>query len=189
MDAQEIINYIATSEKKTPIKLYVKEREGASVSYGSSRVYGEGTSKVVFGDWSELKSVVEQNADAFEYFDIENDRRNSGVPLLNMKDVNARIEPGALIRERVEIGNNAVIMMGAVINIGAKIGKNTMILAAVQPLARTATLVLVLFLLVLLSLHLLRQLLLRITSLLAQMPWLSRVFALEKVLLLQQVLW
>ena len=54
MDAQEIINYIATSEKKTPIKLYVKEREGASVSYGSSRVYGEGTSKVVFGDWSEL---------------------------------------------------------------------------------------------------------------------------------------
>ena len=43
MDAQEIINYIATSEKKTPIKLYVKEREGASVSYGSSRVYGEGT--------------------------------------------------------------------------------------------------------------------------------------------------
>ncbi|MBF0904843.1 MAG: 2,3,4,5-tetrahydropyridine-2,6-dicarboxylate N-acetyltransferase, partial [Atopobium sp.] len=24
MDAQEIINYIATSEKKTPVKLYVK---------------------------------------------------------------------------------------------------------------------------------------------------------------------
>ena len=44
-----------------------------------------------------------------------------------MKDVNARIEPGALIRERVEIGNNAVIMMGAVINIGAVIGEGTMI--------------------------------------------------------------
>ena len=127
MDAQEIINYIATSEKKTPIKLYVKEREGASVSYGFSRVYGEGSSEVVFGDWSELKSVVEQNEGAFEYFDIENDRRNSGVPLLDMKDVNARIEPGALIRERVEIGNNAVIMMGAVINIGAVIGEGTMI--------------------------------------------------------------
>ncbi len=39
-----------------------------------------------------------------------------------MKDVNARIEPGALIRRRVEIGDNAVIMMGAVINIGAVIG-------------------------------------------------------------------
>ena len=127
MDAQEIINYIATSEKKTPVKLYVKERENASVFYGSSRVYGEGRSKVVFGDWSELKSVVEQNADVFEYFDIENDRRNSGVHLLNMKDVNARIEPGALISERVEIGDNAVIMMGAVINIGAVIGEGTMI--------------------------------------------------------------
>ena len=74
-----------------------------------------------------LSLKVEQNTDAFEYFDIENDRRNSGVPLLNMKDVNARIEPGALIRERVEIGNNAVIMMGAVINIGAVIGEGTMI--------------------------------------------------------------
>ncbi len=41
MDAQEIINYIATSEKKTPVKLYVKEREDASVADGSSRVYGD----------------------------------------------------------------------------------------------------------------------------------------------------
>ena len=193
MDAQEIINYIATSEKKTPIKLFVKEREGASVSYGSSRVYGEGTSKVVFGDWSELKSVVEQNADAFEYFDIENDRRNSGVPLLNMKDVNARIEPGALIRERVEIGNNAVIMMGAVINIGAVIGEGTMIdmgavLGGRATVGKNCHIGAVLFLLVLLSLHLLRQLLLRITSLLAQMPWLSRAFVLERALLSQQVL-
>ncbi len=52
----------------------------ALLCFTALRVYGEGTSKVVFGDWSELKSVAEQNADAFEYFDIENDRRNSGVP-------------------------------------------------------------------------------------------------------------
>ena len=58
---------------------------------------------------------------------VENDRRNSGVPLLDMKGVKARIEPGAIIREKVEIGEGAVIMMGAVINIGAVIGKGTMI--------------------------------------------------------------
>ena len=39
----------------------------------------------------------------------------------------ARIEPGAIIREKVEIGEGAVIMMGAVINIGAVVGKGTMI--------------------------------------------------------------
>ena len=58
---------------------------------------------------------------------VENDRRNSGVPLLDVRNVNARIEPGAIIRDQVEIGDNAVIMMGAIINIGAVIGAGTMI--------------------------------------------------------------
>ena len=58
---------------------------------------------------------------------IENDCRNSALPLLDIKKVNARIEPGAIIRDRVEIGDGAVIMMGAIINIGAVIGEGTMI--------------------------------------------------------------
>ncbi|MCD8066953.1 MAG: 2,3,4,5-tetrahydropyridine-2,6-dicarboxylate N-acetyltransferase, partial [Oscillospiraceae bacterium] len=49
------------------------------------------------------------------------------IPLLDMKSVPARIEPGAIIREQVEIGERAVIMMGAVINIGAVIGEGSMI--------------------------------------------------------------
>ena len=53
---------------------------------------------------------------------VENDRRNSGVPLLDMKDVKARIEPGSIIREKVTIGEGAVIMMGAIINIGSVAG-------------------------------------------------------------------
>ena len=41
--------------------------------------------------------------------------------------VKARIEPGAIIRDQVEIGDNAVIMMGASINIGSVIGEGSMI--------------------------------------------------------------
>src|SRR5699024_5665349 len=41
--------------------------------------------------------------------------------------INACIEPGAIIRDQVTIGDHAVIMMGAVINIGAEIGEKTMI--------------------------------------------------------------
>ena len=52
---------------------------------------------------------------------------NSAVPLLDMKNINARIEPGAIIRDQVEIGDRAVIMMGAIINIGAVIKEGTMI--------------------------------------------------------------
>lgn len=129
MDAQEIINYIATAPKKTPVKVYVAEAEGATVDYGAAEVYGTPQGRVVFGDWAELAPVLEaaKASGAIKQMQVENDRRNSGVPMLDLKGINARIEPGAIIREKVEIGDNAVIMMGAVINIGASIGEGTMI--------------------------------------------------------------
>ncbi len=125
MNAQEIIDYIANSEKKTPVKVYVNLTE--PVDFGSAQVFGEGKSRIVFGDWKELAPILEGNAGKISDCVIENDRRNSGVPLLDLKGVKARIEPGAVIREKVEIGEGAVIMMGAVINIGAVIGPGTMI--------------------------------------------------------------
>ncbi|MDE7042665.1 MAG: 2,3,4,5-tetrahydropyridine-2,6-dicarboxylate N-acetyltransferase [Oscillospiraceae bacterium] len=125
MNAQEIIAYIGAAEKKTPVKIYVKERR--PVDYGSAQVFGEGAGKVVFGDWRELGPILADHVDSIEDMVIESDRRNSAIPMLDLKNINARIEPGAIIREQVEIGDNAVIMMGAVINIGAVIGKGTMI--------------------------------------------------------------
>lgn len=125
MNAQEIIAYIAAAEKKTPVKVYVNET--APIDYGEATVFGEGRSKVVFGDWRQLEPILTANAGSIVDLVVENDRRNSAIPLLDMKGVNARIEPGAIIREQVEIGDNAVIMMGAVINIGAVIGAGTMI--------------------------------------------------------------
>ena len=121
MTAQEIIAYIGAAEKKTPAKVYVNERE--PIDYGSAQVFGEGRSKTVFGDWRDLGPILEANADKIADLVVENDRRNSAIPLLDLKGINARIEPGAVIREKVEIGDNAVIMMGAVINIGAVIGE------------------------------------------------------------------
>jgi len=125
MTAQEIINYIGSAEKKTPVKLYIKERQ--PLNYGNAQVFGDGASKIVFGDWRELGPLLADNVDLIEDLVIENDRRNSAVPLLDLKNINARIEPGAIIREQVEIGDNAVIMMGAVINIGAVVGAGSMI--------------------------------------------------------------
>lgn len=125
MNAQEIIDYIANSEKKTPVKVYVNTT--GPVDFGPAKVFGGGNSFTVFGDWAQLAPVLEANAGKITDLVVENDRRNSGVPLLDLKGVKARIEPGAIIREKVEIGEGAVIMMGAVINIGAVIGKGTMI--------------------------------------------------------------
>ncbi len=127
MDAQEIINYIATAPKKTPVKLYVREKPGMKVQWGNAHVYGGHRGKTVFGNWDELKTILVANADSIDYYDVENDCRNSAVPMLDLKGINARIEPGAIIRDRVEIGDRAVIMMGAIINIGSVIGEGSMI--------------------------------------------------------------
>ena len=125
MNAQEIINYIAASPKRTPVKIYVNL--SGPVDFGSAQVFGEGRSRIVFGDWTELEPILKANADKITDCVVENDRRNSGVPLLDLKEIPARIEPGAIIREQVEIGRNAVIMMGAILNIGAVVGEGTMI--------------------------------------------------------------
>ena len=124
MNAQEIIRYIASAEKKTPVKLYVKEN--APVDYGSAKVFGAGD-KVVFGDWNELAPILEANRDRIDDIVVENDRRNSALPLLDLKELPARIEPGAILRDQVTVGKNAVIMMGAILNIGAIVGEGTMI--------------------------------------------------------------
>ena len=124
MDAYEIIKYISESEKKTPVKAYVREK--SPIDYGNSKVFGAGD-KVVFGDWRELGPILEQNRDQIEDLVVENNCRNSAIPMLDLKNINARIEPGAIIREKVEIGDGAVIMMGAILNIGAVVGEKTMI--------------------------------------------------------------
>ena len=128
LTAQEIIQFISDAKKVTPVKVYVKGEAVASLTYGeNSKVFGEGNSAVVFGEWTEIEAALKQYANQIEDYVVENDRRNSGVPLLDLKYQNARIEPGAIIRDQVTIGDNAVIMMGAIINIGAEIGEKTMI--------------------------------------------------------------
>jgi tetrahydrodipicolinate N-acetyltransferase len=109
------------------VKLYVKGNlEG--IDFGAnSKAFITGGTGVVFGEWKEIQPVLEQYAEQIEDYVVENDRRNSAIPLLDTKGIQARIEPGAIIRDQVTIGNNAVIMMGASINIGAVIGEGTMI--------------------------------------------------------------
>ena len=126
MDAQQIIEYIRTSPKKTPVRVWLQTSQPVAFPAAQQFSGGNGFS-VVFGDWEDIRPVLEENREKILSQQVENDARNSAIPLLDKKDIHARIEPGAIIREQVQIGDNAVIMMGAVINIGAVIGKGTMI--------------------------------------------------------------
>ena len=126
MNAQEIIELIRSSKKQTPVRVYLREKNPIPFENVKAFPMGNGTS-IVFGDWSAISPVLTAHAEDSEELVVENDCRNSAIPLLDKKNINARIEPGAIIRDQVEIGDNAVIMMGAIINIGAVIGEGSMI--------------------------------------------------------------
>ncbi|MBP2623829.1 2,3,4,5-tetrahydropyridine-2,6-dicarboxylate N-acetyltransferase [Streptococcus oricebi] len=121
MNAQEIIQFIANAQKKTAVKVTFEGDLAGAVPASVIKL-----NNVLFGDWSEIEPLLANLKENKDYV-VEQDARNSAVPLLDKRAINARIEPGAIIRDQVEIGDNAVIMMGAVINIGAEIGSGTMI--------------------------------------------------------------
>lgn len=128
MDANEIISFISNSEKSTPVKVYVKGNKLSEIDFGKEvQDFISGTTGVLFGEWKVIQPFLETYADQIDDYVLENDRRNSAIPLLDLKQVNARIEPGAVIRDQVEIGDGAVIMLGAMINIGSVVGAGTMI--------------------------------------------------------------
>ncbi|WP_283678952.1 2,3,4,5-tetrahydropyridine-2,6-dicarboxylate N-acetyltransferase [Lentilactobacillus sp. Marseille-Q4993] len=127
LSAREIIEYIGNAPKKTPVKVYISGKI-ADLDFPSSiKAFAEEKTAVLFGDWADVKPFLASNKEAIADYEIESDARNSAVPLLDTKEINARIEPGAVIRDQVTIGKNAVIMMGAIINIGAEIGDDSMI--------------------------------------------------------------
>lgn len=126
MNSNEIINFISNSEKKTPIKLYVKGNE-LNINLKNYEYYGNEKSGVIFCEYKDIENIKNILGLNLEKYRIEMDRLNSAIPLADYSKYNARIEPGVHIRDMVEIGNGCVIMMGAVINIGAQIGENTMI--------------------------------------------------------------
>jgi len=130
MTSEEIIAIIANS-KKNIVRAYVsgdldKLNVASMDGYDSEFEFiGCDTFGVFFGNYDFISPVLKS-----EYVSsskVEWIARNSAIPLSDISQFNARIEPGAVIREYVEIGKNAVVMMGAVINLGAIVGEGTMI--------------------------------------------------------------
>ncbi|MPQ42651.1 2,3,4,5-tetrahydropyridine-2,6-dicarboxylate N-acetyltransferase [Clostridium tarantellae] len=125
-DPYEIARFIKEAKKSTPVQVHVKG-DLSQTNFGSIEWYGSNNFYILFGESLEISDFLTENKEKIEHFRIDNDRRNSAIPMLDLLNIDARIEPGAIIRDRVTIGKNAVVMMGAVINIGAEIGEGTMV--------------------------------------------------------------
>ena len=107
-DPYEIARFIKESKKSTPVKVYVNgDLDGAN--FGNVEWYGNSGFYVLFGESEEISNVILDNKHRIKHFRMENDRRNSAIPMLDLLEVDARVEPGAIIRDKVTIGKNAVI--------------------------------------------------------------------------------
>ncbi|MDA3884902.1 MAG: 2,3,4,5-tetrahydropyridine-2,6-dicarboxylate N-acetyltransferase [Candidatus Delongbacteria bacterium] len=124
MNTQDLIDFISNAEKKTPVEVFIKG-DLSSIDFSKVKYFGNNKFGTIVGEWLDVESILKNNRITDSH--IKNDRRNSAVPMIDMKNINSRIEPGVFIRETAEIGNNCIIMMGSVINVGAVIGDETMI--------------------------------------------------------------
>ena len=99
MNAAELIKYIRTAEKKTPVKVYIWER--FPTSFPNAKVFPAGDgAKIVFGDWRDIGPAVQAQQDAIADIVIESSCRNSAVPLLDTKGLNL-IDAGHFPTENV----------------------------------------------------------------------------------------
>jgi len=126
LDAYEIAKYIKDATKKTPIKMHIKG-DMLNIDFANVKSFGDQNFRIVFGELKDCMNILENFKEHIIDYVIENDRRNSAIPLLDLTNIQARIEPGAIIREHVTIEKDCVIMMNSTINIGAVIGEKTMI--------------------------------------------------------------
>ena len=106
MNAEEIINYIGNAKKVTPVKVYFSGEVGNIDLPESVQVFKSDGMAILIGDYKEIAPVLPAATDYY----VETAAQNSAVPMLDIKGINARIEPGAIIRDQVEIGDNAVVM-------------------------------------------------------------------------------
>ena len=125
-DAYEIAKYIKDAEKQTPVKVYISGDIKIDKN-DKYKVFGHEGSYILIGDYKTIMDDVDTFKSSIYDIHVEYDRRNSAIPLYNFLHAEARIEPGAIIRDMVTIEKNAVVMMGAVINIGAVVGEGSMV--------------------------------------------------------------
>ncbi|MEG0051115.1 MAG: 2,3,4,5-tetrahydropyridine-2,6-dicarboxylate N-acetyltransferase [Terrisporobacter sp.] len=125
-DAYELAKYIKDAEKQTPVKVYINGDLKINKN-DKYKVFGNDGSYILIGDYNTIMADIENLKLTIEDIHVEYDRRNSAIPLYNFLHAEARIEPGAIIRDMVTIEKNAVVMMGAVINIGAIVGEGSMV--------------------------------------------------------------
>ena len=127
-DAETLAELIACSRKTTPATVYVQGTFEARDFQGAGfQTFGTGDFRNLIGDYDEIGRWLGARRKRIRKVHAEIKARFSALPMLDLRKIQARVEPGAIIRDGAKIGRDSIIMMGAVVNIGAEVGAGTMI--------------------------------------------------------------
>ena len=102
--SKAIIQFIANAEKSTPVELYTDEEIKDT---GICRVIGKDGLKLLIGNWEDIEKIIKNNN--LKNYYLKNDRRNSGVPLLDIINIGAEIGEGTMIDMNVVLGGRAKV--------------------------------------------------------------------------------
>ena len=103
MSAQEIIAFIGNAEKKTNVKVTFEGELAIAVPASVTKL-----GNVLFGDWKDIEPLLANLTENKDYV-VEQDGRNSAVPLLDKRYM------GAILGGRATVGKNSHIGAGAVL--------------------------------------------------------------------------
>ncbi len=115
--SNELVHLVQNAQRKTKVKIYLQTHKQKEYPF---TVYDQ----IIIADYDEVKPFLDSMDMEMH---IETLSRKSALGLEDVFAMDARIEPGALIRKGAVIEKDAVVLMGAVINTGACIGSKTMV--------------------------------------------------------------
>ena len=116
--SNELVYLVKNAERKTKVKVYLQTKKYDEFPFA---IYDQ----IIVADYDEVRPFLDSLK--FEQMHIETLSRKSALGLQDVFDMDARIEPGALIRNGATVEKDAIVLMGAVINVGAHIGSWTMV--------------------------------------------------------------
>ena len=125
LDENDLVNYIKSKNASTPIKAYLKGDIDVNTDIPDNIDYLELKDGVIlFGDYCNISEFIRNKE--IKFVKIECERTNSKLETIGFENINARIEPGAEIREGAvidEIGKDTMVDMNAVVGSRAVVGK------------------------------------------------------------------
>ena len=123
--SDDLRRLICESPRQTPAAVFLQTAQPLNTE-GVTAFYSGGF-YLLLDDWARIQPLLQREAEKILLCRRFFQGVNCALPLLDLENQTARIEPGAIIRAGVTLGRGAVVMMGAVINVGAAVGEGSMI--------------------------------------------------------------